>query len=1076
MSRKTDFTQKLLDDLRLRKQRLAAAQTPSDARGNLRRPHQGTGDANIPKTNGYRPNHGRHRSLAIEDASKEIVPIQTTRSSEYISDLSMALAYALENGGRLGNIEFLGNAMVRKKASLHHAQRRSLDLGEMSGRYTSESHQLVTGRSTTSHLHIREISKGAQKLNQILKACAHGLNFDRYSIEIGKELLKGAVDLEESLRMLVNLQEASQYMVSPKGKQRIRLLEGEEDDEAIVEVKGQRFPEKPRFSFDGSSRNSIEDARDVTKTSLKQKLLTLPYHSSSTTHQPDTDKQALIIPNSVYHRRSMSFNPDSEVISTFSGATKNFRSNKPSNPKAPENSSMPSNSKNGNKIKQSNSHSPEQEKGRIPNVIAKLMGLEEIPLKADLKNKGVEKVSDSRQGTKRDENLKQKAQRSLKDDSVVTTSEKPVSQITRQVKELQANKIATTRNTTIMTAVNDGKQNLKEVKNMENTNPLPLNSERPTLEINLQINATCMDRIKETQKAKQDAKGRGDNTKPKDQKSDGLGNLTQPVFTFALQEKRLEYREAADSETAGTNKRLQKEHKGPMDGISMLGYRQETVYDSEPRQTSGNQKSESDKAKQDGAGEKSAKIKPQVKDARKTDMMLKNPLKPIPRVNPQKKMLQRNQNLVAGKKSSTETPNAMQPKENGSSTYFESNMKKSANGSLEEQRLLAQKTNAERIAALILPVGTNKAVHPPSVHKVDTEHVEAQESKKHVKTKDTRNRMAGSPQATAQQIKQKPSVLQELKHRRHEGITKVKEAIISIHQPTKLEKHLQRKDAPASTPCDHVGDDCRTPKETEKNIAANSNRHYINSKGPAVLPLPEISLGGYQALKSDFQAIQSRVTGTDNGNIIGNNSLREQLQPNTKPEIQGGSLTKHENHLKQILVKSQHFLNTAEALFRLQIPFDIFHASRNKREDKENKLLLDCAYEIMKRKGDIEELGFHSSVGMPIVSMKLKCLDDLVKQLHEDLEHLEFRGETGGDNYDAAATFLHETLKGDIENRKPDVNCMWDFGWNEMMFVYLEKDEVVKDVEKHVLNRLIDEITGDLLHASIEKSYYKAAS
>ncbi|KAK9270030.1 hypothetical protein L1049_025603 [Liquidambar formosana] len=58
-------------------------------------------------------------------------------------------------------------------------------------------------------------------------------------------------------------------------------------------------------------------------------------------------------------------------------------------------------------------------------------------------------------------------------------------------------------------------------------------------------------------------------------------------------------------------------------------------------------------------------------------------------------------------------------------------------------------------------------------------------------------------------------------------------------------------------------------------------------------------------------------------------------------------------------------------------------------------------------------------------------------------------------------------LERDLQNRDPDVNCMWDFGWNEMMFAFLEKDDVIRDVEKLLLNGLIDEIARDFLHVSV---------
>lgn len=120
-------------------------------------------------------------------------------------DLSAVLSFALENGGKLGRLDSAGNVSVL--SFLHQIGRRDLDYGKMERRNgVVDRHQASSSRlRSLSNLHIEEISKGAQKLNMILSACSNGKNFDKYSIEIGKELLKGAVDLEESLRMLVNL-------------------------------------------------------------------------------------------------------------------------------------------------------------------------------------------------------------------------------------------------------------------------------------------------------------------------------------------------------------------------------------------------------------------------------------------------------------------------------------------------------------------------------------------------------------------------------------------------------------------------------------------------------------------------------------------------------------------------------------------------------------------------------------------------------------------------------------------------------------------------------------------------------
>ncbi|XP_077214355.1 uncharacterized protein LOC143849187 [Tasmannia lanceolata] len=195
----------------------------------------------------------------------------------------------------------------------------------------------------------------------------------------------------------------------------------------------------------------------------------------------------------------------------------------------------------------------------------------------------------------------------------------------------------------------------------------------------------------------------------------------------------------------------------------------------------------------------------------------------------------------------------------------------------------------------------------------------------------------------------------------------------------------------------------------------------ITSKDSAALQLSEISFHNVQAVKTtDSRAKQPKGT-TDNGGINNSNFLQQPNLEISNSEKQG--LLEDENHLKQILIKSQYFLNAAEALFKLQIPVGILHASCHKRQDKDSKPLLDCGYEIMKRKGRREEFNFHPSRKLPIVSVKVKCLDDLIKELNEDLNHLKLFREGKGGDYDAAGS-LHEMLKRDIENRNPDVNCM----------------------------------------------------
>lgn len=278
----------------------------------------------------------------------------------------MALTFALENGGKLRRTDSSSRSSML--GFLQQIGRSSTDFGKL------ERNSIVVDRrrpSTSSfpkfsHLQIEEISKGAQKLNQILRACSNGINFDRYSVEIGKHLMKGAMDLEDSLMMLVNLQEASEYMIKPRKKNQIKLLDDDEDDEDDMGSVAEQWQlDLPRFSFDKPSRQRIQE---LDKTVHKQRL---PAPNSTVGTKYNREKQAVTTSSrSVSHSRSFSYGSEVKSISTH---TEN------------KNCSYSSESK--------------TEKARIPNVIAKLMGLDEIPEKEN-----------SKYSTNKDSNSKQKSE------------------------------------------------------------------------------------------------------------------------------------------------------------------------------------------------------------------------------------------------------------------------------------------------------------------------------------------------------------------------------------------------------------------------------------------------------------------------------------------------------------------------------------------------------------------------------------------------------------------------------------------------------------------------------------------
>lgn len=300
------------------------------------------------------------------DSSNQIVAYGKGTSSAQIGDLSAALAFAFGNGGKFGRMDGSGN--IQMLNFLQHIGRRSMDKGMIVTRSSFGKISTNGHCPTFSHIHINEVSKGVQKLNQILRACSNGVNFDRYSIEVGRELLKGAMDLEESLRVLADLQEASDYMNSTQRKSKIKLLEDDEEDDENESAKLTEMKrlDRPRFSFDKPSRTTTS-TKETAKNGIKQQFMALTYGEETPRLQA---KQLQSSSNFGSHTRSGSYLPDYGTLSTY------FE------PKSP---SISSHSK--------------PEKGRISNVIAKLMGLDELPSKGDSKTTEKEMSSKRKEST-----------------------------------------------------------------------------------------------------------------------------------------------------------------------------------------------------------------------------------------------------------------------------------------------------------------------------------------------------------------------------------------------------------------------------------------------------------------------------------------------------------------------------------------------------------------------------------------------------------------------------------------------------------------------------------------------------
>lgn len=208
---------------------------------------------------------------------------------------------------------------------------------------------------TQSSYELVEVKNGAQKLNEAIDSWSKGVNYKSQPKDIAKDLLKGALDLQESLMMLGKLQEAS-CMSRFKKKQ-------EKSSEVLVsKIKSDRFEsfqsydmgfEKQRNSENGSSKDCYSELRDVIRDGMKKQNLLQNKSFQENTFAGSEEFAG---------KKKLQLSPDmastsSSRSSSMVYSTHDFTSSESISSKATE------------------------EKSKGSNLIARLMGLDEFPSK-----------------------------------------------------------------------------------------------------------------------------------------------------------------------------------------------------------------------------------------------------------------------------------------------------------------------------------------------------------------------------------------------------------------------------------------------------------------------------------------------------------------------------------------------------------------------------------------------------------------------------------------------------------------------------------------------------------------------
>ncbi|XP_011043488.1 PREDICTED: uncharacterized protein LOC105138939 [Populus euphratica] len=246
-----------------------------------------------------------------------------------------------------------GSHKMEHKIISHKAQKSSkADFTVIAEKKELVSKGIAEEYRTPSSFQLLEVSRGAQKLNQTVNSWSKGLSSDGQSKDIAKDLLKGALDMQESLLMLGKLQEASHYMAQLK-RQKEKLKRGKINEVRAEMMNSHQFGglhcqtgfQRPLRSADGSSNYCIDELKKAITDSLGRHNL-LPNRTTQEKTYKERRKR-----DSASDVPSTSSSQSSVAQSSSSHSTRSISTAAP----------------------------PRKENS--PNLIAKLMGLEDMPSK-----------------------------------------------------------------------------------------------------------------------------------------------------------------------------------------------------------------------------------------------------------------------------------------------------------------------------------------------------------------------------------------------------------------------------------------------------------------------------------------------------------------------------------------------------------------------------------------------------------------------------------------------------------------------------------------------------------------------
>uniref|UniRef100_A0A0E0KJM2 DUF3741 domain-containing protein n=1 Tax=Oryza punctata TaxID=4537 RepID=A0A0E0KJM2_ORYPU len=917
----SDFAQKLLLDLRRRRERLGfdspappqrtsssssnAAALPRDSDSSSQRlhrsqkPQQGAPRVGRAEAAANRSHQQSGNAIAIARAGKprhratptanshQIVPFQggggggsaKQKPANSSIDVQMALALALSNRGKLQNIE-----LVSRNSSIF---------------FRDTDHLVSPGA------HVGKVAIGVQKLNDILMAYSSGSGGARdtgrrSSVDIGGELFRGAMDLEESLSMLVMLQEASDYMEG-SGNGKVLLLEGKENRKNPA-----RSPSSARLV-------EIVDEDSETEKPKNAKSLSMQ-----------------IVP----HKNSQGFSPNSSSVLQLSTVTGN---------------NSRSNVSKGDK---------DDAKVRMPNVIAKLMGLDNLPSTKEA-NKGMEKFV-------KPEALSRKDRRAN-----AVGGRLPI--------QIIGSERVSSKGHNMNLLPGEWKIGLKNYEVYRSANFQVSNSSSiPVVD-------------KQTRQTMRQMLSKMENTERR-------GSLAQ-----AMQEDRKLTEETNQRKVVNVGCRTDAGNK--MDFLKRI------------RKISGSRQ-----------------------------------------VTEEKHIVQE-KNTTSGKKQTTSMKQLL------------------GTDSEDKSKRTRVKFNKENLAATeIKNAGRGKN------RKTD-------QSKRQSYNKQTDVHSLSKKSQNCREIKSTEGI-QNLEHKKSTKLEATQVKILPYTAEMQQESGKRGEENDIIKPSDSHGDGGISEQCT--GMVDDSRTTGMASPDQFMKQITEVTTIDVQA--SDRSNVVDQSVTQTNDDTTSNTASETTQIPETFTEeeqhqnlqlvefeeqpmddlqdqkmhvVSCDSFTENQLLLMKMLLEDQYLLETAKALVRNPVPVHFVNASADKWSEKGSSLFSDIAREVIRKKGKRTEAIVEVSMANSTTNMKLQYLDDLIMVLDGDIESLNISKKSQQHGEDCTAENLRMIVQSDMQNNHPDANSMWDFGWNRISDLPIERNEVIRDLEKNILGGMITDVARELIELSV---------